>query len=95
MNIKKEEIKSTFYRLIPVYESVILIPQGNIAKILSIKTSNNEELLNTEHIKSIDLENGVILLKKNVSDYYTVETCGKVIDIIGVSRGYSNKYKNV
>ena len=87
MNIKKEEIKSTFYRLIPVYESVILIPQGNITKISSIKTSNNEELLNTEHIKSIDLENGVILLKKNVSDYYTVETCGKVIDIIGVSRG--------
>ena len=74
------------YDLIPK-ENIIILPDRKLKSILSIK-SNNKELLNTNYIKDINLEDGIIILNEELilENGYTIEAIGKAIIREGVRR---------
>ena len=76
---KLVDMRFIVYDLIPK-ENIIILPNRKLKSILSIK-SDNKELLNTNCIKDINLEDGIIILNEELilENGYTVEAIGAVV----------------
>ena len=83
---KLVDMRFIVYDLIPK-ENIIILPNRKLKSILSIK-SDNKELLNTNCIKDINLEDGIIILNEELilENGYTVEAIGEAIIREGVRR---------